>query len=92
MNRRAAFTWTAGLLASVSYFFYFEIPALSNDVDGDTLSEFIWWLLSVPGVKYAVGLVIAFLALWLPVHWLGKGKHDKPVSSFLKRIFTRRSE
>lgn len=87
MKTRTKAIWSIGIVGAITYFFWFEIPAVANNEPDDTLSEFVWWLLEVhPIVGALIAAILLALCAWLPVHWLGKGKYDKPVSGFFKRL------
>ncbi len=88
--KKAKFIWGGGVLAIAAYFLVFEIPAIN--APGETFSEFVWYLLEFHPVMYGViGGPLVLLALWLPGHFLGKGKWGpaERITALLKSLVTR---
>ena len=51
-----------------------EMYAIFDKVKGDTLSESVWTVLTIPGWgKFVAWMLTAFL-LWLAAHFASKGK------------------
>lgn len=64
LKRRATWFWATYLSVGVGY----ELHAVGSDVQGDTLSEQVWFVLeNTPA--FVAGMVLVFL-IWLAVHFL----------------------
>ena len=77
MKRPYVILWVLWIAA----FFAIETHALLNrEPGGDTLSELVWTVVSVPVLWW---LMAGFL-LWLTIHFLFAGKYDDPRKWFRK--------
>lgn len=66
-KRKRSRWWAIAWLVWLGLFLAVELPAIFNTTDGDTLSEHVWRIVSVP---VAWWLLAGFL-VWLLVHLLG---------------------
>lgn len=62
--------WIAWIASGV----VLELYAICDRADGDTLSESVWSMLSIPGWgKFIAWMLTAFL-LWLAAHFASRGR------------------
>lgn len=61
--------WRLLLVLGVSL----EVRALTNGIDGDTLSERVWWLVDLPWVGSLIRCTLAAFMAWLAVHFVMRG-------------------
>lgn len=59
----SATRWRVWAVVTGAWFLVYEIPAIKNAYDGDTLSEYVW------GLGPWRFLIVAFL-VWLTVHFI----------------------
>ena len=71
MKLRYVIAWSVMVVA----FIVIETLALlDHDPGGDTASELIWEIVSIPFLWW----VAAGFLLWLSIHFLGRGEYDDP--------------
>lgn len=82
-SKKSVAVWSVFLLSLAVVFFSLELPAVANDIPGDTLSEVIWyWMGSHPIASAFISLVF----VWIAVHMVGRGRWDGWLVRGLKKL------
>lgn len=67
--------WCAGAVALAGWFLIVEMPAVFDPAKGDTLSEWVWYLMdTAPGFSLIFTIFWLGFVGWLTVHFLKRSK------------------